>query len=304
MSSRPSRSSGSPSARPLCAGRTSRCRRTSRCASTSGRGSTPRSGRTAASSTTTRTSRSCTRSCAPPRARRQAPCRAKPTRRSGACAPRFSPSPGGGAKGSRRRRSACSPPSRPASPTGRSGPPSTACASSSGRPTSSEAGLRRMGRWEGFIRRALRERGVPEDLVALPHVESSYNPAANSHAGAAGLWQFMRPTARLFMRVDYLVDERLDPYTASEGAARLLREQLRAARHLAPRDHRLQPRAGGTRQGRAELRHARHRHASSRATRARRSASRRGTSTRSSWRRAASTATPCATSGRSGRTRP
>jgi membrane-bound lytic murein transglycosylase D len=33
----------------------------------------------------------------------------------------------------------------------------------------------------------------------------------------------MRPTARLFMRVDYLVDERLDPYTASEGAARLLR---------------------------------------------------------------------------------
>ena len=84
-------------------------------------------------------------------------------------------------------------------------------------------GLRRLGRWESYIRRALRERGVPEDLVALPHVESSYNPDANSHAGAAGLWQFTRPTGRLYMRVDYVVDERRDPFHASEAAARLLR---------------------------------------------------------------------------------
>jgi membrane-bound lytic murein transglycosylase D len=85
------------------------------------------------------------------------------------------------------------------------------------------AGLQRMGRWESHIRRALRERGVPEDLKALPHVESSYNPSAHSHAGAAGLWQFTRPTGRLFMRVDHIVDERRDPFLASEAAARLLR---------------------------------------------------------------------------------
>jgi membrane-bound lytic murein transglycosylase D len=86
-----------------------------------------------------------------------------------------------------------------------------------------KAGLERMGRWEPHVRRAMRERGVPEDLKALPHVESSYNPDAHSHAGAAGLWQFMRPTARLFMRVDHIVDERRDPFIASEAAARLLR---------------------------------------------------------------------------------
>jgi peptidoglycan lytic transglycosylase D len=85
------------------------------------------------------------------------------------------------------------------------------------------AGLQRMGRWEGYIRRALRERGVPEDLVALPHVESSFDPSAHSHAGASGLWQFTRPTGRLYMRVDYIVDERRDPFVASESAARLLR---------------------------------------------------------------------------------
>ena len=86
-----------------------------------------------------------------------------------------------------------------------------------------EAGLQRMGRWEGYIRRALRERGVPEDLVALPHVESSYNPKAYSHAGASGLWQFMPATARMYMRVDHVMDERRDPYTASVSAARLLK---------------------------------------------------------------------------------
>ena len=85
------------------------------------------------------------------------------------------------------------------------------------------AGLERMGRWESHIRRALRERGVPEDLKALPHVESSYNPGAHSHAGASGLWQFTRPTGRLYMRVDHIVDERRDPFLASEAAARLLR---------------------------------------------------------------------------------
>jgi membrane-bound lytic murein transglycosylase D len=60
------------------------------------------------------------------------------------------------------------------------------------------------------------------ELVALPHVESSYNPTAYSRVGAAGMWQFTRSTGRLYMRVDSVVDERLDPYVASEAAARLL----------------------------------------------------------------------------------
>ena len=64
--------------------------------------------------------------------------------------------------------------------------------------------------------------GVPRELVALPHVESSFNPRAYSHVGAAGLWQFMRSTGRRYMRVDDVVDERMDPHKASVAAARLL----------------------------------------------------------------------------------
>lgn len=83
-------------------------------------------------------------------------------------------------------------------------------------------GLMRAGIWEAHIARTLAARGVPAEIAALPHVESSFNPAAYSKVGAAGLWQFMPSTARRYMRVDSLVDERLDPFTATEAAANLL----------------------------------------------------------------------------------
>jgi membrane-bound lytic murein transglycosylase D len=84
-------------------------------------------------------------------------------------------------------------------------------------------GFVRSGRWEDHIRDSLRESGVPEDLAALPHVESSFNPEARSYVGAAGLWQFTAGTGRRFMRIDSAVDERRDPYRSSEAAARLLK---------------------------------------------------------------------------------
>ncbi len=88
------------------------------------------------------------------------------------------------------------------------------------------AGLIRAGRWQAHIVAMLRKHRVPLELAALPQVESSFNPAAYSSVGAAGLWQFTRSTGRLFMRVDSVVDERMDPFVASEGAARLLRSNF------------------------------------------------------------------------------
>jgi membrane-bound lytic murein transglycosylase D len=64
--------------------------------------------------------------------------------------------------------------------------------------------------------------GVPTELAALPHVESSYNPDARSHVGASGIWQFTRSTGRRFMQVDHILDERNDPFLATTAAAKLL----------------------------------------------------------------------------------
>jgi len=84
------------------------------------------------------------------------------------------------------------------------------------------AGLKRSGAYRGHIQRVISEKGMPEKLAILPHVESSFHPGAYSSAAATGMWQFVRSTAQRFMQVDYVVDERLDPYVATYGAMELL----------------------------------------------------------------------------------
>ncbi|MDX9787668.1 MAG: LysM peptidoglycan-binding domain-containing protein [Desulfobacterales bacterium] len=90
------------------------------------------------------------------------------------------------------------------------------------------AGLIRSGAYLEEIRAILRAEGLPEDLCYLPHVESSFNTNAYSKFGAAGMWQFMPATGKRFMRVDYAVDERLDPILSSRAAAKLLKENYAA----------------------------------------------------------------------------
>jgi membrane-bound lytic murein transglycosylase D len=84
------------------------------------------------------------------------------------------------------------------------------------------AGLIRSGAWETHIAETLANLGLPAELAVLPHVESSFNPAAYSKVGAAGLWQFMRSTGRRYMRIDGAVDDRLDPFRSTQAAAQLL----------------------------------------------------------------------------------
>lgn len=83
-------------------------------------------------------------------------------------------------------------------------------------------GLIRSGAYREHITRVASERGLPVELGALPHVESSFHPGAYSHANAAGMWQFIRATGQRFMRIDNVVDERMDPYVATHAAMSLL----------------------------------------------------------------------------------
>tara|TARA_Y100000385_G_scaffold72829_1_gene73465 strand:- start:1797 stop:4139 length:2343 start_codon:yes stop_codon:yes gene_type:complete len=90
------------------------------------------------------------------------------------------------------------------------------------------AGLERSGAYREHISDVIRNKNLPPELAVLPHVESSFNPGAYSSAAAAGMWQFTRVTGQRFMRIDHIVDERMDPYIAADAAMSLLEYNYRA----------------------------------------------------------------------------
>jgi membrane-bound lytic murein transglycosylase D len=87
------------------------------------------------------------------------------------------------------------------------------------------AWAKKRGRYETTLVSTLTKAGLPQDIVWQSLVESAHNPTIKSPAGAAGLWQFMPETARMYgLTVDRWMDERLDPERATEAAAKMMRD--------------------------------------------------------------------------------
>ncbi|MGB3209574.1 MAG: LysM peptidoglycan-binding domain-containing protein [Desulforhopalus sp.] len=91
-----------------------------------------------------------------------------------------------------------------------------------------QSGVIHSGRYIDEIKKIFRSYRLPEELAYLPHVESSFNYKAYSKFGAAGIWQFTRPTGKQYLTIDYTLDERLDPIIASHAAAKYLKKSYSA----------------------------------------------------------------------------
>lgn len=88
-----------------------------------------------------------------------------------------------------------------------------------------ERWLTRSTRYRPLMYAELERQGMPRDLVYLSMIESGYNAHAYSHADAAGLWQFIPSTGKMYdLRIDWWVDDRRDPHLATVSAVRFLKE--------------------------------------------------------------------------------
>jgi membrane-bound lytic murein transglycosylase D len=78
--------------------------------------------------------------------------------------------------------------------------------------------LKAQGRYRDMILDALRRHNLPEDLLYVCMIESSYDPLDYSRAGASGLWQFMPANSRIYgLEVNRWIDERNDPEKSNEA---------------------------------------------------------------------------------------
>ena len=83
----------------------------------------------------------------------------------------------------------------------------------------------RAERYLYYVARELEGRHMPLELAMLPVIESAYNPYAYSRARAAGIWQFIAPTAtRHQVRVDWWQDGRRDIVDSTRAALDYLSE--------------------------------------------------------------------------------
>ena len=74
----------------------------------------------------------------------------------------------------------------------------------------------------------LERNNLPFELALLPIVESGYQPYAYSPSKAAGIWQFIPPTAREYgLKKNWWYDGRRDIFASTKAASHFLRDMKR-----------------------------------------------------------------------------
>lgn len=79
-----------------------------------------------------------------------------------------------------------------------------------------------------YIMSEVEARGLPAELALLPIVESAFQPFAYSHGRAAGIWQFIPSTGKIYgLKQNWWYDGRRDVYASTQAALKYLEDLSR-----------------------------------------------------------------------------
>lgn len=85
--------------------------------------------------------------------------------------------------------------------------------------------LKRAGKYFPIVEPILKEYGIPDDFKYLMVIESNLDPKAYSSAGAAGLWQFTKASAKTYgLEIREGVDERYNIEKETRAACKFLKQ--------------------------------------------------------------------------------
>lgn len=83
--------------------------------------------------------------------------------------------------------------------------------------------VERAGPFIHFVLNETEKRNLPSELVLLPIVESAYQAFAYSHGRAAGIWQFIPSTGKIYgLKQNWWYDGRRDVYASTMAALKYL----------------------------------------------------------------------------------
>lgn len=83
--------------------------------------------------------------------------------------------------------------------------------------------LKRMKTYSPLISKQLKKHHLPQELLAIPLVESGYQNIHSKHGWGSGLWMFIRPTAKSYgLKVNNKTDQRLDAKLSTNAALKYL----------------------------------------------------------------------------------
>jgi len=88
-------------------------------------------------------------------------------------------------------------------------------------------GILRSLPYQKFLTTYFQDKGLPKELLAIPFLESSFNPQAHSKVNALGIWQFMPHIAHHFVPKSSHYDYRSNVGVASVAAGFLMAENYK-----------------------------------------------------------------------------